>query len=160
MPVTIVVGRGPRDWVEAADGPSADPSRVWIVGYRDREQSRIDGMLMPEELDPPINCLSTGEVVAAGPAIAAGRVVGDLESATSGVWVHLDLDIVDPGWFFANDAPVSDGIDWDQLTELLTPLCSMPSIAGLSLGCYNPEKDRDSDNGRRIVEVLREALRR
>jgi arginase len=65
---------------------------------------------------------------------------------------------VDPTHFFANDAPVPGGLDWDELTTLLGPLCGSPALAGISLGCYNPEKDREERNGRRIVGVWREVL--
>ena len=158
MPVTVAVGRGPSAWVEAAGGRSVVTSDVWIIGYRDREQSRLDGMLMPEDLDPPISCLSTAEVVGMGPEQAGLLATNALERSPGSIWVHLDLDIVDPALFFANDAPVPDGLDWNQLCWLLRPLVTSPALAGVSLGCYNPEKDRDGENGRQIVQVFREAL--
>jgi arginase len=158
MPVTVAIGGGPAPWVEAAGGASVGAADVWILGYRDREQSKADGMLMPEDLDPPIACLSTEELVQLGFTVAANRAVAALESTTEGFWTHLDLDIVDPELFLANDAPVPAGIDWDQLTMLLAPVFASPALAGFSLGCYNPEKDREGANGRRIVEVLRLAV--
>jgi len=157
MPVAVALGRGPKPWVETAGGPTVEPSAVWIIGYRDREQSRLDGMMMPEDLDPPITCLSTEEVLAIGPGEAAQRAIDSL-GVSLGIWAHLDLDIVDPRLFFANDAPVDQGIDWDQLSALLRPLFESPALAGFSLGCYNPEKDRDDDNGRHIVHTFREVL--
>jgi arginase len=160
MPVAVGLGRGPRSWVDAAGGSAVRSSDVWIVGYRDREQSLRDGMLMPEDLEPPIPCLSTSEVMQIGPAETGRRVAEALGDDPGGFWVHLDLDIVDPELFFANDAPEPDGLDWRQLTDLLGPLCSPAALLGISLGCYNPEKDRGHDNGRRIVEVFREALER
>jgi arginase len=63
-----------------------------------------------------------------------------------------------PGLFFTNDAPVPDRIDWDELTGLMTPLVRSSALAGFSLGCYNPEEDRDVANGRRIVQVIADAL--
>ena len=158
MPVTVAIGGGPAPWVEAAGGVSVDTSDIWILGYRDREESKADGMLMPEDLDPPIVCLSTEELRRLSFQVSADRAVAALERTTEGFWAHLDLDIVDPEWFFANDAPVPAGIDWDQLTMLLEPVLASPALAGFSLGCYNPEKDREGANGRRIVEVLRSAL--
>lgn len=158
MPVTVAVGLGPRAWVDAAGGPCLSSSDVWIIGYRDREQSLIDGMLMPEDLDPPISCLTSDEVRSEGPGQVGARVARALASGAGNTWVHLDLDIVDPSLFFANDAPVPDGLDWDELTELLAAMCESPSLAGISLGCYNPEKDRNQENGRQIVEVFRQAL--
>jgi arginase len=158
MPVTVAIGRGPTRWVEAAGGASAATSDVWIIGYRDRDQSRLDGMLMPEDLDPPISCLSTEEIREIGPGEAGSMAARALEGSPDATWVHLDLDIVDPALFFANDAPVPDGLDWEDLTLLLRPLLATPTLAGFSLGCYNPEKDRDGANGRRIVRVMEEAL--
>jgi arginase len=158
MPVTVGIGLGPQTWVDAAGGASVDPSRVWIIGYRDREQSQLDGMLMPEDVEPPINCLSTPEVCQIGPSAAGQLAASALSDPPGTMWVHLDLDIVDPDLFFANDAPVPAGLDWGQLTELLGPLCSSSALAGFSLGCYNPEKDRDADNGRHIVEMFRKVL--
>ena len=158
MPVAVALGLGPARWIEASGGPSVSPDDTWIVGYRDRDQSQEDGMMMPEEFEPPVNCLSTEETRRLGVEATGIHVAEALATSTQGFWVHLDLDIVDPELFFANDAPVDDGIDWDELTELLRPLLASPRLAGVSLGCYNPEKDRDAANGRRIIEVFREAL--
>jgi len=158
MPVTVAIGLGPRAWVDAAGGPSLSSSDVWIVGYRDREQSLLDGMLMPEDLNPPIPCLTTDEVRQEGPGRAGARVAQALAVGAGNTWVHLDLDIVDPALFFANDAPVPEGLNWDELTERLAAICDSPALAGVSLGCYNPEKDRNQENGRQIVETFREAL--
>ena len=158
MPVAVALGLGPTAWVDAAGGPSLDSSDVWIIGYRDREQSLIDGMLMPEDLDPPVACLTTAEVRAEGPGRAGARAARALATGSGNTWVHLDLDIVDPSLFFANDAPMPGGLDWDELTELLAAFCASPALAGVSLGCYNPEKDRSHENGRQIVQMFREAL--
>jgi len=157
MPVAVALGLGPASWVESAGVPLTS-ANAWIVGYRDREESLLDGMVMPEDFDPPVNSLTTEEVRRSGPEQTGERVAEALASSTDGYWMHLDLDIVDPDLFFANDAPVPDGIDWDELTGLMRPLLRSPALAGVSLGCYNPEKDRDSENGRRIVQVFASAL--
>ncbi|MGC2240164.1 MAG: arginase family protein [Acidimicrobiia bacterium] len=158
MPVAVALGLGPEPWIDAAGGPSLTPSDTWIVGYRDREQSLDDGMVMPEDFDPPVRCLTTNGMRSIGLVATGEDVAISLAGTTEGFWVHLDLDIVDPELFFANDAPVPDGIDWEELTTLLEPLCNSPSLAGFSLGCYNPEKDRDQANGRRIVKMIQEVF--
>jgi arginase len=158
MPVSVAIGLGPRAWVDASGGPSLSGADVWIVGYRDREQSLVDGMVMPEDLDPPISCLTTDEIRSEGPSRAGTRVAQALADGVGNIWVHLDLDIVDPSLFFANDAPMPDGLDWAELTELLAAILASSALAGFSLGCYNPEKDRNQENGRQIIEVLRRAL--
>jgi arginase len=156
MPVAVSLGLGPASWVEAAGTPLT-PDATWILGYRDREESLADGMVMPEDFDPPVNCVSTDELRDTGMEQTGERVAGAL-AASSGYWVHLDLDIVDPELFVANDAPVPDGIDWDELTSLMAPLLRSDALTGVSLGCYNPEKDRDGANGKRIVQVIADAI--
>jgi arginase len=41
----------------------------------------------------------------------------------------------------ATDYLMPDGLEWNELAQLLAPLGSSPALAGLSLGCLNPEKD-------------------
>ncbi|HEY2715971.1 MAG TPA: arginase family protein [Solirubrobacterales bacterium] len=47
MPISVVLGLGPEAWVEAAGGASADPRRTALVGFRDQEEARQDGMRHP-----------------------------------------------------------------------------------------------------------------
>jgi arginase len=158
MPVTVALGLGPPAWVESAGGASVSGADVWILGYRDREQSLLDGMLMPEDVHPSISCMTTDEVRSAGPGQAGRQATRALAGRTENMWAHLDLDIVDPILFFANDAPVPGGLNWTELTELLAAICNSTALSGISLGCYNPEKDRNQANGVQIVEMLRKAL--
>ena len=41
----------------------------------------------------------------------------------------------------ATDYLMPDGLQWDELAALLRPLRTSPGLAGLSLGCLNPDKD-------------------
>ena len=54
----------------------------------------------------------------------------------------------------------SDGGDLDVRIRAggRDPATGVVALAGVSLGCYNPEKDRDEANGRRIVQVFADAL--
>src|ERR687895_220459 len=39
MPLAVAFGFGPKPWVEAAGGPSAQPDRVVVLGARDPEEA-------------------------------------------------------------------------------------------------------------------------
>ena len=158
MPVTVAIGLGPPAWVDAAGGPSLSSSDVWIVGYRDRDQSLLDGMLMPEDLDPPISCLTTEEVRSEGPGRAGERVAQALAGGAGNMWVHLDLDIVDPSLFFANDAPVPGGLNWAELTGLLGRFAPPPPWPGSPWVATTRRRTATSRTARQIVEVFRKAL--
>ena len=43
--------------------------------------------------------------------------------------------------FRATDYLMSGGMTWSELAAALGPLASSPALAGVSLACYNPEKD-------------------
>jgi arginase len=50
------------------------------------------------------------------------------------------------------------GLQLSELGDLLRPLLSSPSLAGVSIGCYNPDKDPDGTNGEALAGLFRDAL--
>jgi arginase family enzyme len=48
-----------------------------------------------------------------------------------------------------------DGLTFDELQALMRPLMSSDTVIGASVGCYNPEKDPGSKNGRELVDLWR-----
>lgn len=156
MPIAVAIGRGPDAWVEAAGGPSIAPQDAAIVGYRDREESRTYGMVQPEEL-PGLTHVSVDDLRAEGPAAVAERVAASFPSDLPR-WLHFDVDVLDEDVFGATDYLMPGGLGWDELTEAITPLATGPAVAGVSLGCYNPDKDPDRACGRILVERLGTAL--
>lgn len=153
MPLSVALGVGPSSWVEACGGPSLTPERTWIVGYRDGEEARDAGSIMPEDFAPELGHMTTDDLRRAGSESSALAILGTLDN----FWVHLDLDVVDPELFFANDAPVPGGLNWDELVELLQPLLNAPSNLGISVCCYNPEKDPTGRNADEIVDLISRA---
>jgi arginase len=65
------------------------------------------------------------------------------------------VDVLDQDVFPATDYLMPDGMTWDELGGVLGPLLRSPSLIGLSLACYNPEKDPELECGRRLVEAIR-----
>jgi arginase len=157
MPISVAFGRGPAAWVEVAGGASLSPEDTALLGYRDKEESQTYGMLQPEELGPGLTHLSVDDVRGEGPA-AVGERVADALSARTPFWLHLDVDVLDQDVFPATDYLMPNGMTWDELMPALTPIASSPGVAGVSLGCYNPDKDPDRACGRALVDALRAAL--
>jgi arginase len=153
MPISVVLGLGPEAWVEAAGGASTAAERTAIVGFRDREESIADGMRQPEELQPPPLLASESELRAAGHAGAAARIAAAV-AAHGAFWLHFDVDVLDPACFPATDYVISGGMDWDELRATIHPFLASPALAGVSLGCYNPEKDPSRSCGTALVELF------
>lgn len=74
-------------------------------------------------------------------------------------WIHLDVDVLDEAAMPATDYLMSGGLEWEELAELLGPLCASPAVAGLSIGCLNPEKDPGGRLTRRTCDLVVAALR-
>ena len=72
--------------------------------------------------------------------------------------MHLDVDILGEDEFPATDYLMPDGLDMDELVALMRPLASSPALIGMSIGCYNPEKDPGDVYGRALVEAFRATL--
>jgi arginase len=157
MPISVALGRGPAAWVEEAGGASIAVEDVAIVGYRDQEESRSYGMLQPEELGPGLTHLPVDDVRAEGSTAVGERVAAALGSRGQ-FWLHLDVDVLDQDVFPATDYLMPNGMTWEELLPVMKPLASAPSLIGVSLGCYNPDKDPDRACGRALVEALRASL--
>jgi arginase len=155
MPMSVVLGRGPAAWVAACGGPVLDPRHAAIVGFRDLEEALGFGHPHPRDIDG-LSAIDADAVRARG-----GRAVGEELVARfrdpGRRWVHLDVDVLDQEVFPATDYLMSGGLGWSELTDLLGPVLTAPGLAGVSVGCYNPTKDRDGADGRGLVEAFRAA---
>jgi arginase len=153
MPVSVALGRGPREWVDAAGGPSADPEHVVVLGARDPDEAADIAPL----LAGPLAALAVSDP-------AALRAAGLRRSGERAAerydrfWIHLDVDVLDEAAMPATDYLMPGGLEWDELAELLAPLCAAPGLAGLSLGCLNPDKDPGGRCTERTCELLAGAL--
>ena len=153
MPISVVLGRGPAAWVDAV-GSTTEASRVWLVGPRDLEEALTYGHPHPDDI-PALTFVDADAIRARG-AAAVGSSVEQQAARGAGFWVHLDVDVLDERAFPATDYLMPDGLEPDQLTELLRPLVS--SAVGISVGCYNPDKDPDGTNGAGLAEMFRDAI--
>jgi arginase len=157
MPLSVVLGLGPAAWVDACDGPSARVEDVVPVGYRDPDEVPTFEQIAPA-LGPAFRAVSKDDVVREGPAAVGERVAAELEGSAGRLWLHLDVDILGEDVFPATDYLMPDGLNLAQLVELMRPIARSPALVGVSIGCYNPEKDPGDACGRALVEALGRAF--
>lgn len=100
--------------------------------------------------------------VAAAPEHLARSAVVHLKHSARAWWLHVDLDVLDPEEFAAQDLPdVADephGLNWDQLTRTLTAAVAHGGCLGCSVAIYDPEQDPDRSDARRIIQLITETL--
>jgi len=101
----------------------------------------------------PASVIVGGSAGAVAEQIGAALTRPDLE----GYWLHLDVDILDPGVMPAVDSPDPGGLGPEQLTELLGVLA--PGAVGAQVTVFDPDLDPDGRHGGLLTELLVEGLR-
>jgi arginase len=140
MPLSVAFGLGPAGWVEAAGGPSTRPAEGVVLGARDPEEAVDIAPLLEGDL-AELLVLSPEDLRAQGPAEAGALAARRLAERAGRFWIHLDVDVLDERAMPATDYLMPGGLEWEELAELIGPLCAAPAVAGMSIGCLNPEKD-------------------
>lgn len=157
MPLSVALGLGPAAWVDACGGASARAEDVVPIGYRDPDERPTIERLTPR-LGDGFRPVSTEGVRAEGPAAVGERVAEALAAGAGRLWLHVDVDVLGEDVFPATDYLMPNGLDMDELVALVRPFGSSPALAGVSIGCYNPDKDPGDACGRALVEAFGRAL--
>ena len=157
MPLAVAFGFGPERWVQAAGGPSATPAESVVLGARDPEEAvDIAGLLENELAD--LLVLSPDDLRAQGLREAGELAAERLAAGPGRFWLHLDVDVLDEAAMPATDYLMPGGLQWEELAELLPPLCTSTAVAGMSIGCLNPEKDPGGTLTQRTCDLVVAAL--
>ena len=155
MPMAVALGIGPRAWKEAA-GATIEGRHAAILGYRDLEEALGYGHPHPDTIDGLTHVDADG--VRADPSGVGTHVAERFSRDPGRFWVHLDVDVLDEDVFPATDYLMPGGLELAQLAEVLRPLLSAPALAGVSVGCYNPEKDPRGSCAATLIQLYRDTL--
>jgi len=68
----------------------------------------------------------------------------ELATRVDAVYVHIDLDVIDPSVARANVLAVEGGLDTEQLEQALTAVSSRFEIAAAALTAYDPSQDHEN----------------
>ncbi len=153
MPFATALGLGPTEWVLAAGGASVEASDAWLVGFSDHEEALAAGALQASDVLAPSRVIDAPSIRRRGAGQAGRSILDSINDGSSQFWLHLDVDVLDGSIFPATDYPAHRGLTWDELSELLRPLATSRLLAGVSIGCYNPDKDPARTCGRSFVEM-------
>ena len=150
MPTAAVLGIGEPGLLAAMDAPVLTPERLAILGAHDPDEWPAVGHLVGE-----LNLhVAEPAAITADPQ-AVADVAADRAGRDGRFWVHLDVDVFDQAEFPATDYLMPNGLSLETGRELLQALGTDDRLIGVSLGCYNPEKDSSGSSGRELVEMVR-----
>jgi arginase family enzyme len=117
--------------------PAVDPSRITLCGVRD--------------LDPGER---VGLELAGVPGVARPSEVADLVRGAP-VYVHLDLDVLDPEIFPAQ-FPVASGLSRAGLRTLLAEVARASTVVGAEITAF--EAPEDAGERSRLAELVGDAI--
>lgn len=128
--------------------PPLAPKYVTMVGVRDTdpwEQCLIDGYDIPQ--------ITVDDVRRLSPAI--DMEVDRISTLTDLIYVHIDMDVLDPADVPGAGLPVENGPTAEELGEALEIMFENPKVAGLGIASYPASRDpegRGLNSAYRLVE--------
>jgi arginase len=158
MSLAVITGHCYRRlWARIGDGSPVAEERVLLVGVRDlspdeeRERLERSAILAVPWLD-------------GAPQADVSAALDELEGRAREVYVHVDLDGLDPDVAPGIvDPPVPGGLSLADLEELVRGVADRFQIRAAALTTYDPGLDRDDRTlhaALRVVELLAEARSR
>ena len=125
MGFAMLTGDG---WREMREGlRSVQAENAVLVGARDLEPTEVARVEASE--------LRRADTETLEP------VLDELATRVDAVYVHIDLDVLDPSVARANVLSVENGLDVDQLEQALAAIQSRFEIAAAALTAYDPSAD-------------------
>lgn len=98
--------------------------------------------------------LSASQLRQAGLASAVGPALAALRSRVRDVYLHLDLDVLDPAEATVNEYPAPDGLFLSELEDVIRMVGEEFAITAAALTAYNPACDEDGRALRAGLQVI------
>lgn len=152
--LAIVTGRGGDLGRLGGHDRYFDDEDVVVVGIRtdDEYVDELRGLEIPTYL--------ARDVRGRAGDVGAEAVARMEERAVDGFWVHLDVDVLDASIMPAVDSPDPDGLEWTDLTELLSALLDSPLVVEAEVTVFDPDLDPDGSLAAALTDHLVEAFTR
>ena len=155
MPLAILTGSAWSEMVAGVGARTVPESAVVLAGARDfdpLEEDRLDSSSVHRL--PPARIESDDAVV---------RAVNGLKPAPSGLYLHIDLDVLDSEEARVNIYSVPGGLSAAQLEAQVRSLLDAGSVRAVSLTAYDPDVDTDRrvpPIALRLLEIVAEHVGR
>jgi len=153
MPLACAVGRGLGDLREQCKLIAPVPERnVALIGVRDLDPAE-ERLLLESSV-----ALVRGPELERDPA-ALDRALHSLGNLPQ-LYLHVDIDVLDPVEAPAVDYPAAGGLRLDALMRIVQRTVGLGNIAALSITAVNPDKDIDERTVSAALAVIEAALAR
>jgi arginase len=146
MPLSILLGRAWQTLAKNVPGFSAIPGdRIQLFGARDLEPVEITLLK-----DAGVQQMATVEQLK--------QVLPGLAKNVEKIYVHVDLDVLDPSVARSNQWMPPNGISLETLIQAILEVKRQARIAALGIASYDPEVDGDGRALAAAVAVTEAAM--
>lgn len=154
MALAGIIGKGSPELVRFwGEPPLVREPDTLIYGL-----ARLD----PPEQDflsrSPMRHVYAADVQAKGAAAAAQQALTQLHADARDFLLHLDLDVIAQEEFPAVNVPDSGGLSFADVQASFAEFVKHKNLLGLDVAQYNPDKDPDGSAGKKLIDLLAEAL--
>lgn len=136
MPLAILTGSAWPNLVDRAGVTTVSESAVVLAGARDFDPLEERRLQSSEVVHLPASEIGADDDVAGAAA--------ELDPTPSGLYLHLDLDVLDPRDAKVNIYSAPHGLTGAQLEAQVRSLLASGRVRAVSLTAYDPEVDADS----------------
>jgi arginase len=147
-----------RDEIRASDGEPVPEQNVVLVGVRDldpEERSRLESS--------DINVVDAVKVRTEGAGASLREPLEGLASRVREVYVHLDVDSLDPEYAPGVDFPAPEGLTPGEVEEILQAVSRRFNVKSAAMTAFDPERDQGDRTlrvGIRLMGALADAAAR
>jgi arginase len=154
MDVAILTGRGPDSLTKIfGHKPQLREEQIAIFGARD--------------LDPPeremlneskVHLYTMDKMREIGPERAMEQAIEELSQIARRIYVHVDIDVLDPSEIGALQMPVPGGLELAECASSLRVVRQTGKLCGLAVMVFNAHKDPHGTEAAKLNRLIVESL--
>jgi arginase len=150
LPLWVLTGRGPAEITDLYNASKMlHDDEIAVYGFREPDMIHDSSIVAYDRH-------RMGEIGIAK-SIRDG-LNPQLERRELDLWLHFDVDVIDPEQMPAVQFPEPDGLSIKETREFLQCVLSTDRVVGISLACYHPNLDGDGLAAERLVTLMADVL--
>jgi arginase len=154
MDVAIVTGKGPKRLVDKfGHSPLLPEENIILFGVRDLDPLEAKALAESE-----VKVFTRTKVRQEGAENSAAEILDYLLPRCDGLYLHVDLDVIDSSVFSAAGLPVPDGLLKNEFLSITRALAGSGKLCCVALMAFDAAKDVDGNQSSRIVGLVAEAF--
>jgi arginase len=149
LPLWVLTGRGPSELCGLyGRHPMIEDGEITVLGFRE-----------PDMIDQSsITRFDRKQIAKIGIAKATELGLQPIVEQGLDIWLHFDVDVIDPLEMPAVHFPESGGLSMREAADISKRVVDTQKVRGLSLACYHNGVDADGTAGIKLARLVSDIL--